>query len=136
MTDAPAQAIVDLTNGCRPISTAPKDGTRIIVYRPSFDAPYIPIVGEDYWNAMLGCWGRSRSDTPPVGWWPMPEAAALLEKYPDPVSAYTEAEHGKAYEEKAKTLVLRAAVPDAAPAVPSDGVATFISDVRHLPRNF
>jgi hypothetical protein len=60
-------------NDWQPIETAPKDGTDIIVYRPNFDSNYIPIVGVDYWSKRLNCWGKSRADTPPVKWQPMPK---------------------------------------------------------------
>jgi hypothetical protein len=60
----------------QPIETAPRDGTRIIVYRPKFDGNYIPQVGYDFW--MTGsyyseCWGKSRKDCPPTHWMPFPE---------------------------------------------------------------
>lgn len=57
----------------QPISTAPKDGTDVIVYRPHFDGAYIPMVGVDYWSRRLQCWAKSRKDTPPVAWQAMPE---------------------------------------------------------------
>lgn len=60
----------------QPIETAPRDGTRIIVYRPKFDGDYIPQVGWDFW--MTGsyyseCWGKSRKDCPPTHWMPFPD---------------------------------------------------------------
>ena len=54
------------------INSAPKDGTRIIVYRPKFDKNYIPQVGMDYWHKQLNCWAKSRSDCQPTDWQPMP----------------------------------------------------------------
>jgi hypothetical protein len=56
-----------------PIDIAPKDGRSIIVYRPNFDGDYIPRVGVDYWSKKLVCWAKSRKDTPPVEWQPMPK---------------------------------------------------------------
>lgn len=56
----------------RDISTAPKDGSKIIVYRPIHDGNYIPKVGIDYWFKNR-CWGKSRSDTQPTHWQPLPE---------------------------------------------------------------
>jgi hypothetical protein len=55
----------------QPIETAPKDGTRIIVYRPHFDDKYIPEVGVDRWFENR-CWGHSREDCQPTMWQPMP----------------------------------------------------------------
>ena len=57
------------------ISTAPKDGTRIIVYRPKADPNYIPHVGADYWDKTYfgGAWMKSREDTQPTHWMPFPE---------------------------------------------------------------
>jgi hypothetical protein len=57
----------------QPIDTAPKDGTDIIVFRPKFDGDYIPIVGVDWWSIRLKCWGKSRADTQPTLWQPMPK---------------------------------------------------------------
>jgi hypothetical protein len=61
--------------GWQPIETAPKDGTKIIVYRPKADTGYIPHVGMDYWmKTSYGsyCWGKSRIDTKPTHWMPFP----------------------------------------------------------------
>lgn len=60
----------------QPIKTAPKDGTNIIVYRPSFDGRYIPQVGMDWWfktNSGDMTWAKSRPDTQPTHWMPFPE---------------------------------------------------------------
>jgi hypothetical protein len=64
----------------RPIETAPKDGTVIIVYRPEHDGKYIPRVGTDYWatfrakrsNFSGPSWAKSRRDTQPTLWQPLP----------------------------------------------------------------
>ncbi len=59
----------------RPIEEAPKDGTRIIVYRPAAKQnPYIPQVGLDRWGKVCDedCWTRSNSATPPTRWQPLP----------------------------------------------------------------
>ncbi len=63
----------------RPISTAPRDGTDIIVYRPKFDGDYIPQVGTDFWmtKAMIPTWGRSRGDCPPTHWMPFPDPPSV-----------------------------------------------------------
>lgn len=61
----------------RPIESAPKDGTDIIVYRPKFDGDYIPQVGLDYWmtkGVLAPTWGKSRKDCPPTHWQPLPRA--------------------------------------------------------------
>lgn len=60
----------------QPIASAPKDGTRIIVYRPRFDGDYIPQIGCDYWMQskwISGAWAHSNSDCPPTHWVPLPE---------------------------------------------------------------
>lgn len=62
-------------DGWLPIETAPRDGTRIIVYRPKFDGDYIPQVGWDFWmtHGLLDpTWGKSRRDCPPSHWQPFP----------------------------------------------------------------
>ena len=56
----------------KPIETAPRNGSDIIVYRPHFDGDYIPQVGYDYWM-KAGGWARSRRDTQPTHWMPFPE---------------------------------------------------------------
>ena len=57
----------------QPISTAPKDGTRIIVYRPNARGKYISKVGLDYWSEELGdCWAKSNFETQPTHWQPLP----------------------------------------------------------------
>lgn len=59
--------------GWRSIETAPKDGTRIIVYRPVAN-DYIHHVGLDYFSKDLGnVWAKSNSSTPPTLWQPLPE---------------------------------------------------------------
>ena len=53
---------------------APRDGTRIWVYRPVFDGNYIPEVGLDYFGPTsrgVGAWMRSREDCPPKAWIPL-----------------------------------------------------------------
>jgi hypothetical protein len=56
----------------QPIETAPKDGTKIIVYRPN--AEYQPIVGVDYWSKELGnVWANSNEHRQPTHWMPLPE---------------------------------------------------------------
>jgi hypothetical protein len=60
----------------QPIETAPRDGSRIIVYRPKFDGDYIPQVGWDFWmtkGLLEPTWGKSRKDVPPTHWMPFPE---------------------------------------------------------------
>ena len=52
------------TLGWKPIETAPKDGTRIIVWRPS--APDLRRVSGDYWEK--GTWWYSRRDEQPSHW--------------------------------------------------------------------
>jgi hypothetical protein len=63
----------------QPIATAPKDGSKIIVYRTMFDGDYIPQVGVDWWGTFgsRDTWAKSRPDTPPVMWQPMPEPPAV-----------------------------------------------------------
>ena len=64
--------------GWRPISTAPKDGTHIIAYRPSVP----PHIEGMYWAAyeegdIPGAWhwscdGESPTNNPPTHWMPLP----------------------------------------------------------------
>lgn len=61
----------------QPIATAPRDGSRVLVYRPSFDGDYIPRVGVDYYATTHytegKTWMRSREDCQPTHWMPLPE---------------------------------------------------------------
>jgi hypothetical protein len=54
------------------ISTAPKDGTRIVVHRPG--AKRYPVVGIDYWSTRYTkpCWAKSPHDEQPALWQPLP----------------------------------------------------------------
>lgn len=64
-------------DGWQDISTAPRDGTHIIVFRPVYDGQYIPQVGVDYfkkWSAEPnGSWMKSRADCQPTHWMPFPQ---------------------------------------------------------------
>lgn len=61
-------------SGWRPIETAPKDGRRIIVFRPTSNREYIPRVGEDYFSKRLDdVWAMSNSSHQPTHWMPLPE---------------------------------------------------------------
>ena len=62
--------------GWQDIATAPKDGTMIIVYRPTADNKYIRKVGPDYWGMFgsRGSWGRSNAAHQPTHWQPLPAA--------------------------------------------------------------
>ena len=68
----------------QPIETAPKDGARILVYRPVYIDDYIPVVGEDYLGTTLfnkqGCWMKSRQDCLPTCWTPLPKPPTDEEK--------------------------------------------------------
>lgn len=55
----------------QPIDSAPKDGVRIIVYRPTANSDYIPRVGIDYWFKNRA-WGKSNCYTQPTHWRPLP----------------------------------------------------------------
>ena len=54
------------------ISTAPKDGTDIIVFRPGCKPnAYIPQVGTDYFKRDK--WMHSNGATQPTHWMPLPD---------------------------------------------------------------
>ena len=61
----------------RPIESAPKDGTKVLVYRPIFVDRYITEIGIDWWDkwdgAPEGCWMKSRVDVQPTHWMPLPK---------------------------------------------------------------
>ncbi len=64
-----------MSNEWQPIETAPKDGTRILVYRPG--KHNYPKVGIDFWQvnrAPYNCWWHSPSDHQPTHWTPLPES--------------------------------------------------------------
>lgn len=64
----------------KPIDTAPKDGTRILVHRRG--ARRYPIVGVDFWRVeshswpWKPCWYHSPEDEQPTHWMHLPEAPA------------------------------------------------------------
>ncbi len=61
----------------QPIETAPRDGTRIIVYRPH-NNEYCPKIGTDRWKEIDGrmTWAHSNEATQPTQWMPLPDAPA------------------------------------------------------------
>ena len=58
----------------QPIETAPKDGTRVLVWRRDEDGYTHRRVGVDHFNVEIGKWWRSRRDMYPTHWMPLPEA--------------------------------------------------------------
>ena len=66
----------EVTTSWQPIETAPKDGTRIWVYRPVVNK-YTNHIGVDYWahpsDGLDCCWMRSPMMCPPTHWMPLPE---------------------------------------------------------------
>ena len=60
----------DLAPQWRPIETAPKDGTRILVFRKKETGYENQIIGIDYWNSPG--WMKSRLRMPPTHWMPLP----------------------------------------------------------------
>lgn len=59
----------------QPITTAPKDGTAILVWRPKeVDGPGAH-VGVDWWSG--NSWYRSRTYQQPTRWMPLPEEPQL-----------------------------------------------------------
>jgi len=62
-------------SGWQPIKTAPKDGSLIIVFRPTAGFNYIPKIGEDYWKdfGTFQTWARSNTSHLPTHWRPMPQ---------------------------------------------------------------
>ena len=71
-------AIAAMPSPWRDISSAPRDGTRIMVYRPDAKkSPYNEhtVVGTDYWSdrySSTPCWSQSRRDEQPTHWMPLP----------------------------------------------------------------
>lgn len=57
----------------RPIETAPKDETTILVYRPGADDNYILKIGTDNWGYWCNSWAHSARHTQPTHWMPLPE---------------------------------------------------------------
>lgn len=54
----------------RPIETAPKDGTAILVWRAHEPGRELRRMGIDMW--VGGCWWNSRRDMQPTHWQPLP----------------------------------------------------------------
>lgn len=57
--------------GWQPIETAPKDGTRILVFRENEDGHEQKRIGVDYFKR--GVWWLSRTQMRPTHWMPLPE---------------------------------------------------------------
>jgi len=58
-----------------PIATAPKDGTKILVWRPHEDHNNVAHAGVDFWKINHygnGEWYRSRRHQQPTHWMPLP----------------------------------------------------------------
>ena len=55
----------------QPIETAPRDGTKILVYRGNEPGSEKVRVGVDYW--LFGQWYKSRHWPQPTHWQPLPE---------------------------------------------------------------
>lgn len=56
-------------NESRPIESAPRDGTRILVYRPG--ARIYPEIEIDWWGEKG--WAKSSPNEQPTRWWPLPK---------------------------------------------------------------
>ncbi|MDB5656127.1 MAG: hypothetical protein JWQ94_3740 [Tardiphaga sp.] len=54
----------------QPIETAPKDGSTVLVWRPSEGEHYLAHVGVDFWSDKS--WYRSRRSQQPTHWQPLP----------------------------------------------------------------
>lgn len=54
------------------ISTAPRDGTSILVWRPREDDDNPAGVGIDHWSQRYEDWYRSRPGQRPTHWMPLP----------------------------------------------------------------
>jgi Protein of unknown function (DUF551) len=56
------------------MSTAPKDGREILVYRPRESEEYPAHIGIDCWRDYgYGCWAHSRRDQQPTHWMYLPD---------------------------------------------------------------
>ena len=74
----------------RPIETAPRDGTRVLVYPAWYDAKSNDYrAGEAYWQRMMrkpGRWATGASSLPyePTHWLPLPQPPAKEPRDADP----------------------------------------------------
>lgn len=68
-------AIAKTWSAWNPISNAPKDGTRVLVWRPDEDAEHTAHVGIDKWSGSS--WYHSRRDQQPTHWMPLPSPPEL-----------------------------------------------------------
>lgn len=70
--NSPVRPEVSSANTWRPIDSAPKDGSEILIY-DGFE----PFAGSGYWNAedaeWIGCSRRSALWKQPTHWMPLPE---------------------------------------------------------------
>lgn len=64
--------------GWRPIETAPKDGTVVLVWRPRESDDHVAHAAVDHWRSYeiggggSGSWYRSRRYQQPTHWMPLP----------------------------------------------------------------
>ena len=56
----------------QPIETAPKDGTKVLVWRPYEDKDHEAHCGVDRWSDVSGSWWNSRRYQQPTQWQPLP----------------------------------------------------------------
>jgi hypothetical protein len=67
----------------RPIETAPKDGTCVIVYRPNGGSTaYGGRVGADTFGTVESypnSWAHSTMDAPPTHWMPLPDPPEIAD---------------------------------------------------------
>lgn len=68
--------------GWRPIETAPRDGTRVLVWRPRESDDHVAHAGVDHWRddnagGGSGSWYRSRRYQQPTHWMPLPAPPSL-----------------------------------------------------------
>lgn len=68
--------------GWRPIETAPRNGTRVLVWRPRESDDHVAHAGVDHWRddnagGGSGSWYRSRRYQQPTHWMPLPAPPTL-----------------------------------------------------------
>ena len=69
-------AVAKTQSAWNPMSSAPKDGRDILVYRPRESDEYPAHVGIDNWyiyGTGPGCWAHSRRDQQPTHWMALPD---------------------------------------------------------------
>lgn len=66
----------DRSGKWKPMDTAPKDGTKILVWDYYAKAPTVAAWDSSYWNLVVQGEFAASGEVEPLGWMPLPEGAS------------------------------------------------------------